>query len=242
MRALLVVACLSASLAACEGVYPEYTPIIQEEILANRDQLAGELARRDPSSRIMFGMMVAKVRCDEFWQELERYRTGTDIAVANLNYIAKTISPVLQSGVLGPINETTVANTIWAIGLVGEFAKNQNELAFLGLDKYRTALREKWDQKQRDYYGRNKAYAEEIYQTYGATENWPRHVADEANFRVYEYARLCTRPELLMTFDQLLTDSRVVPDTAATAGSTTFRSADPGAASSTELPGFAVVN
>jgi hypothetical protein len=244
MHRFIIPLFLVFSLCGCTTLYPEYTPEFQEEIVANRDRLIEELAQRDPPSRLMFGMMVAKVRCDAFWQDLEKYRTTGDILLANLQHLTSTIAPVLQAGPGGGVNERTVATTIWAIGVASEFVSNQNDLAFLAIDKYRSALREKWDSKQRIYYSENKAYAEQIQagaQRFGRDYIWPRLIADEVNFRIYEYARLCTRPELLMTFDQLLTDSRIVPNDTPPPGAVTSSRSFSAPRRSRDLPGFEVV-
>ncbi|MEQ1712711.1 MAG: hypothetical protein ABL908_15100 [Hyphomicrobium sp.] len=246
MRFLLVPLFCLLALSGCGSLYPEYKPLIQQEITsADKETLVRELEARDPPSRLMFGMMVAKARCDSFWQELEQHRTAGDYAVANLQYIAKTISPVLA----GPFNEKAVANTIWAIGLGAELLKSKNEIALLSVDKYRSALREKIEDKQRDYYNRNKGYAEELLRL-GPSHPWSRFEADDVNYRIYSYARLCTRPEILMTFDQIVALSRVTPDDD-TAGSGP-KSGQPGTRSKTrtgggapsrsnELPGFTIV-
>src|SRR5262245_9563316 len=240
MRSILLVTCLAMSLGGCSSLYPEYTPLIQDEIVANRDNLSRELAQRDPPARLMFGMMISKARCDVFWQELEQHRTVGDLALSNLQYIAKTIPPVLA----GPLNERAVANTIWAIGLGAELVKSKNEIALLAVDKYRNALREKTDAKQKIYYDANKAYAEELLAR-GPAQAWSRIEADEVNFRIYSYARLCTRPELMMTFEQLITQSRITteeppPPTSSLSRSRSATRGGGPSRSPTDLPTFSV--
>lgn len=243
MYRFAVAVLFSMSLAGCGSLYPEYSDLIQQELTTKRDQLARELAQRDPPARLLFGMMVAKARCDIFWQELEQQRTGGAIALANLQYATKTLPAVMQ---IGTINEKAVANVIYAIGTLAEFQRNTNEMALLGIEKYRTALREKWDQKQRFYYDENLAFARKL-EASGSSAGWSRLDTDEVNMRLYDYARLCTRPELLMTFDQVVTQSRVEPDPNSPGGDkpvTTTRSLRrpvPEGASRT-LPGFRVVN
>lgn len=230
-------------LSGCTTLYPEYSDLIQDEITAKRELLARELAQRDPPARLMFGMMVAKARCDIFWQELEQQRTGGAIALANLQYATKTLPAVLQ---IGAINEKAVANIIYAVGTIAEFQKNNNELALLGIEKYRTALREKWDQKQRYYFDENLKFARDL-EARPSPSGWSRLDSDEVNMRLYDYARLCTRPELLMTFDQVVTQARLAPDPNSPGkeqAPTTTRSIRraPSDAPSRTLPGFRVVN
>src|SRR4029450_5702774 len=132
MRSILLGTILAMSLGGCSSLYPEYTPLIQEEIVANKENLARELAQRDPPSRLMFGMLISKARCGVFWQELEQHRTVGDLALNNLQYIAKTIPPVLA----GPLNERAVANTIWAIGLGARRVRPRSESACVAGDRH----------------------------------------------------------------------------------------------------------
>lgn len=199
MRFAFGLVCAFLCTGCSGGLAPAYVPIESGFINADAKALYDRLNSMPPGPRLMEGMMIANVRCDQFFEDLDRYETIADFASNRLTNISTALPALLEAGGVSP---QAIANTIAAIGFADGWLEDKKTL-FL-LTEFKSELYNNWQQSRQFAYANNVQIANYI-EGLGSSTGDPhldralRHsdMAESiANSALYEYSRLCLKSQL----------------------------------------------
>jgi hypothetical protein len=190
-------------LAGCSGsLGPKFVPLEYEssEIAnATADQIHRRLSRLEPGPRLIDGMTIANIRCDQFFEKLDEYQTNANFAINRLTDLS-----IVLPGILGNsgVSQKVVANTLASIGFASNLIRDKKTL-FL-LSEFKSDVYNNWQQSRDLHFRKNLKIA--LFLNNQTSSTGDRQVdqllKNEAmaeslvNTALYEYARLCLRSQL----------------------------------------------
>lgn len=188
-------------LVSC-GMDPKFLPLqhsLPEMGGTDARKIYDRLKALTPGARLIEGMTIANIRCDQFFEDLDEHDTYAQFASGRLANLTAALPGVLNGS---GVSKLAVANTLAAIGFADSWLKDKKTL-FL-LTEFKSEVYNNWQQSRDLHFRKNLRVALFLNGKVQSTGNdkidrllQNDELAESiVNTALYEYARLCLRSQL----------------------------------------------